>query len=490
MVRFMKSWSSLQPSEQFKLCLQAYDDPVFFAENEYFMDQQLWDSEKWVLREFDRKVNGERVYNELLFIAGMRSMKTYLGGLINCNETFRLLQLEDPAKHFGLAKGTEIFLINVATNDRQARDTIFARTKAFIDNSPWFQAQNYREIYDEFRFPDKNIVIRSGGSNSSSIVGRTTKIAFFDELSRFLNTQGQRSGKVVYESLGRSVSTFKMDGLRVVTSSPLYVDDVVMELEKEVKGLPNVMLIHKPTWELNPNLPLDGPFMQNELKRNKEAFWRDFGAKPSYSIEAFFREPQLLQLNKTRINFADYDVLPAPGPWHYLLSCDVASKLNSYGVAMGHREAETAVIDLMTRFTPKPGITEVDVKSVTKYLQTLITQYAIDEVAFDIAGYPETIQEIRSMSVEIQIHNPLKPEYDRLKELAYVGRLDLCNYPFVIEELQSLELIKGKQVHTSKSKDVADSLANLVWLMFHAEESKEKKKLSTPLYISMVRKRW
>ena len=126
-----------------------------------------------------------------------------------------------------------------------------------------------------------NVIIRSGHSNSSSLVGKTAKVIDFDELARFIDKGGKYSADRVYYSLIRSVEPFKEDGKLVDISSPMFQEDMICRLYDLSKNIDNMLGFWLPTWEMNPNLPFDSSFLQAELKKNPEAFWRDFGAQPS-----------------------------------------------------------------------------------------------------------------------------------------------------------------------------------------------------------------
>ena len=95
----------------------------------------------------------------------------------------------------------------------QARDTVFAAMEGLVDNSDYYQQLIKEEKFEkrsrmEMAYPDKNIIFRSGHSSSASLVGKTSICTVFDELARFEDSKtGASSGKMVYESLGRSVAT-------------------------------------------------------------------------------------------------------------------------------------------------------------------------------------------------------------------------------------------------------------------------------------------
>ena len=140
------NWNQLNHANRLRLVLEA-QDIIVFSESPWFLNIRkpdgspgLWPKERFILSLFsERDSMGIRKYNELWLGAGMRSSKTYQGSLINTHEAFKLIELGDPASHYGLAEGEEIFLINVATNEKQALDTVFAKTRARINHSPYFQ---------------------------------------------------------------------------------------------------------------------------------------------------------------------------------------------------------------------------------------------------------------------------------------------------------------------------------------------------------------
>ena len=126
-----KSWEELDFLTKTQYTLRAQNDPVFFWNNPLMGGQNLWPVQKDIMSKFyELDENSQRKYTELIIVAGMRSSKTFIAGLISTYETFRLLSLPDPAKYYQLAPGSEIFVINVATSFEQALDTVFARCKA------------------------------------------------------------------------------------------------------------------------------------------------------------------------------------------------------------------------------------------------------------------------------------------------------------------------------------------------------------------------
>jgi len=165
------------------------------------------------------------------------SGKTTIASVIACYEAYRWLLMANPQKHYGLAPGQTVFIITIAKSEQQALDTIFARIKANIESSEWFQSVNMKMREKDVYFPEKKLYLRAEHSNSDSLPGRTCKAVIFDEMARFSETGGPASAERVYFTLTRATTTFGRDGKIIVISSPLYEDDFFYGyLVKQLKG--------------------------------------------------------------------------------------------------------------------------------------------------------------------------------------------------------------------------------------------------------------
>jgi hypothetical protein len=464
--------------------LRAMEDVLYFVSEPSLLNAPwLWPKQKEVLSGF---YDPKKQFRDMILIWGMRGGKTTVASVIACFEAFKLINMGYPCRKYGLPKGTEIFIINVATSDRQARDTVFAHTKARIDNSPWFQRQKYTEHFNEFIFPvkDGRVIVRSEHSNSASLAGKTVICVTFDELSRFKDTGGNSSAEMVYDTLSRSVRTFGHDGKRVVITSPMYQGDFAMELYNLYKNNERWFCRRWPTWEVNPTITFEN--LEDEFAKDPETAWRDYGATPSASLEVYFKEPSKIEIcmteKKNPVNpegvtptdqlkdFKGIKGIP------YTLAGDPALKNDAFGLALVHIDNKTdfVICDLLHRFTAHntreegdqtKTAREVNAGFVREFIHELNKRCWIETFLTDTWQFPETIQSIRADGIEVEQNHVTKTEYDRLKELMYTKRIELPHYPFVIEELKGLELKRGERVDhpRSGSKDVADALANATW---------------------------
>jgi len=445
--------------------IKALNDPVYFAE--HILTEKLWDKQKEILTEF---YNPNKKYRELVICAGMRSSKTYLASIICLFEAFKLLLMKDPAAHYGISKGHKIFIINVATSEQQAKDTVFSQIESKLKNSKWFMDLKPQIRHQEIRFPDKNLVIRSEHSNSASLVGKTAKCVVFDELSRFKDTQGKNSAEAVYESLSRAVQTFGEEGKVISISSPLYQDELLMRLLKLSKKSPYILGYHLATWELNPNITRES--LEHEFNKNPEAAMRDYGAIPSSALEIYFKQPEKIDeavdllLKPIVFDGVLSSFVSGKPNYSYYLGGDPALKNDSFGLALVHKEGDTVICDLSYRLTPTKE-REISALEVKNLILSITKQFNVQEAVFDTWHFPETLEEIANQGVKVSQSIVRKVHYDNLKELFYTGKIRIPQNEVLINELKNLELIKGNKVDHPKhgSKDLADALANACYLL-------------------------
>lgn len=518
----MLFWDELPYETQMHKMLQARHDPVFFCEDPYFLNLNLWPVQKEIIRRFilgvpkempvdewfklrDSAIRKNKLdkftekhiqwYYDLVVVAGMNGSKTFTTSCIGLQQAFELLCMEDPVKYYGAAPGTEFFVLNVATSDDQAHDTIFAQEKGKIDNSPYFQYLKPREKYNQFKFPDKHVTIRCGGSNSASLVGRAVKAGLFDELARFKDTKGERSGWAVYHGLGRG--TKKVPALkarRVAISSTLFNGDIIDQLYKMSFRVPTMLGLKYTTWEMNPTITKET--LADDFAKDPTAAWRDYGAQPSRAIEKYYGDTSIIKFNETRSNpvlstpiqsVSDFtDRFIGSGMYDYVATGDPAVKMDSFGIAMGHLdEHDKIIIDFVYRIAPK---LEVDPSEVKLIVDVLKSRFNLVKFIVDQWNYPETLARIRDSGIEIEFHVVKLQEHDRLKEAWRNEEIDCYEYQRLRDELEMLEIHRGRRVdHPRKgSKDVADAVAQLVWEL--KGKPKEQKPFQPRFYRPIVMK--
>lgn len=456
--------------------IRAYHNPEVFLEEILEIDW-LWEWQKKGFLDFYNKN-----YKEMVAVTGMRAGKTTLSSCFAAYELYKLLVLGKPNKYYGMPTGQDIHIINVATSATQALDTVFSQVESRIENSDWFMRQEFKKKKGEYRFKtnDCDIVVRSEHSNSSSLAGKTAKCVILDELARFTEgTSGASDAEIIYDTLNRTTQTFGDEGKMITISSPMVKDDLLMQLLRTGRNDDDVLTIHKPTWEANPNITKES--LKREFKRNPEGAQRDFGAEPPASKEPYFKERERIErVIDESIPTPEYeyhvpDLEPIEEP--VFLAGDPALKNDAFGIAMAYINTQKNKVDedgtevsyievpLAHCFEPRGyENAEIDAGRVVNYITNLIETHNVRMFITDIWNYPEALQKIKNRGIPVEQNHVQKAEYDTLKEKIYTEMIRMPQSK-ATEELKKLELKGGKRVDHPKngSKDVADAVANAVY---------------------------
>ena len=470
-------------SSQLSLELKAYNDPVYFCQN--ILNIEPYPIQKKILREFYLTDPPHR-YTHMILTCGMRSGKTQLGAMATTYELFKLIMLGNPQQYYSLPPGQPIYILHVANSRQQAIDTIFAQTAGLLENADWFLQHGLEERSCEFSFPRYSLYLRAEHSNSASLAGRTAKAVVLDETARFKDNSGKFSGEAVYYTVSRAVKTFGKEGKVFSVSSPIFVDDFQMRLMRTGEKLDSFLTYQLPTWEMNPRFTFED--LKPEFELNPETAWRDYGAKPSAAVEAYFRNtpkideafdptlPQIIEHNRLTP-----EAQPKPKTFYYMAG-DPAVRNDAFGIALVHYDGHQVVADFVHRFTQKKDVDnpEIDAAEVKAFILDVAKRYPLRAFLTDTWQFPETIQSLEHAGIFVKQHTVRKPEYDCLKELIYTGKLKIPENEKLNDELKGLELVRGTRVDHPRegSKDMADALANAVFEL--SEETNQKPEVWRP----------
>jgi hypothetical protein len=459
-----------------KTVLKARSDPIWFCEE--VMGQSLFPKQKEIIREFYQNRYDARLPQKkyLIIVAGMRSGKTLLASLVNAYEFFNTITLENPAKHYGLAKIQPIFLTTVATSSTLAEDGIFYNLVNYIEGSEWFNTWvDLRIKEDRIAHDKKDVICQVLGSWTTTMAGRSNIFVCADELDLFEQaTQGKRSGHEVFTTLRNSTVTFGDDGHVMAISSPKLTNGVVMKLYHDYKDDPRAVTRIIPTWEMNPHYTKESLMLEH--KNQSHTFWRDFGCKPELAGGMAFPEKvKLLPM----VNVLKSDYVP-PQPVMRVMAIDPAVKNDAFGLACGYKDYNgDIIIDGVRNFKKLEGDPLISPKEVEGFIYDKIPKLNINYFVFDTWMFPNIIENIRlQFGIEPEKHVVSKEDYDRWRGLQNTPgdyRLHVVQDDELEKEVNDLiiksgESIKPKVDHqVSGSKDMADCVANCIWYLTDRE---------------------
>jgi hypothetical protein len=492
-------WLDLPPTEKFILELKASTDPVFFWDHPKMGNFPLFDSKKEIFKELWKYENDKRVNSELIFASGMRGGKTAMAGLAGLTETFKLLMMKNPQEHYHLAPNTEISNINVANSLEQAKDTVFAKVKEMVANSPYFVAQDPYLTATSMKFP-KNITFKALGSNLKSNVGRTVKSFVADEIDTYDDPYD------VYDKLSRSTSNFEKFGenLRIACGSPtdpggFLLTRLNLARSENWKG---IITVWRPTWELNPEIPYD----EEARRRNPIAYDRDMGAQPSAKRETLFNPIALsvVQANsqnrsnmflgvpdwRSRWNFTpslDLSRLKvADDAVDYVIALDPSIKHDAFGLSVLYLSTSDVIKTVGTTvFTAERG-DEISTDTISEVVTPICTTLPVRAMVFDIYMHSALHDIAKDNAIRIEQHNLDIKDWLVVRNDICDGKAEVPYTDYLFKEMRELLVLNGKKIDhpRSGSKDQIDSIAQ--GISFFRREQEEAKLKNNEMVTNFV----
>jgi len=452
-------------------------------------------------------------YRTLILICGMRSGKGIGASVIAWYAAYELLSLADPQGYFGLAPNQEIQIITLATNEAQAKNNLFKHIKDRLDTGGgWFAGlrPDARVTGLEIHLP-KNIVIRCGHSRATGLVGATSYVVILDELPKFKDTEGRDNADAVYDQMSATTATFK-DAARVLCiGSPEWAGDKGMRLLEEAMEVddeghflhPSMLGIQMPTWDANLSLSFEYLWQAFNGAKNPRAFWRDFGARPPETLEAYYPDPERWDRQVDPERQDPYDERGALAEWfkpccdsRRYVHIDLGATRDACGLGMAHKpvpgcpyyeapprkhppegeepppknpRAKKVVLDVCVQVAPPR---ERDEKAEISFER--IRQYVYDwqdrgfnvhggQVSFDGWQSLDSQQQLRAQGYAVKEFSLDRNTegHDTLQELVNTDQVSYYKHPVLIREAKQLSLVRGKKVDHPKggSKDVVDAVA-------------------------------
>lgn len=393
--------------------------------------------------------------------------KSALGSLFIAYDAFDLLCREDPAKDYGLSSHSLIKQWAIARSIDQAADTVFAEVQSRM-SVPFFQSYKPKIGKYDVRFKrHHDVEISAGGAVSAgSLMGRNVKTVVFDEITSYDETKTQRGAWQVYTRLRKSTNRFGFQGHVIAISMVWHVNDIIMTLVRRGKEDPHTLTEEFTTWDMNPNKAFDSPEMQAELKRDPATFWRDYGIQPHMAIETYYSDQAVIKMNKERQNA--FSFLPKfPDPKRhmtYILSADPGINNCRFGLALLHAEGDKVIADGLFRLEPKEG-RELNPVEIKQLLLSICKNYPISHFITDQWTYNEAIMSIENLGVTVLFKPLRKEEHDEVKNAFFDSKLELCNYPPIMEEFQQMLVLDSKRIGIVRGGyiDTIDALTRGYW---------------------------
>lgn len=267
-------------------------------------------------------------HTELTLLLGQRAGKSASTSMVESYTIHKFLKVPNLQRTYNLLPSSPFIIPLVAMSFEKAKLLLYNALYEYLTKGNWFK--QYHEfiadqqaklgikeelctIKDTFaRYRHKNILIAPFGPDKRKLRGNTSISAACDEIGWMIGgtSDGIKfNADEIYASINNSLMTAKEAYLKLLEkgynnlpspincnlSSPSSKKDKICRLFEDSKHDRFMYGAHLATWEVNPNLPFDGPTMQALRKKNEREFWRDFGAVPPNSSSAFFSSPELFE---------------------------------------------------------------------------------------------------------------------------------------------------------------------------------------------------
>jgi hypothetical protein len=334
-------------------------------------------------------------------IGGRGSGKSVDGAFCAAYELYGLLRLPNPFHVPGqwkLVKGDPISVVNVATNEEQAK-IMYAKLIALVDESPWFKRRQYRALDRELEFVGRALSAKSFHSNSSAVRGFTAKYAFLDEFAHFNSEGGKLSDGAMMGALEPATSRFGEWAKLFIGTTPLNMAGVTWDYyDKAKKGQnPYVIVLQVATWEMHPDRTREDQSIQNAYLMDAPRAEMEYGAQFANQVGNFIPREAVDKM----FNGLGIETFGTPG-LKYVCHVDLSKKHDKTVLGVGYYDAELKKVRLVhAKFFDLPEhfneFKEVRMEAVEEYiLQLWEDGFRFVSITFDQFNSLSVIQRLRA----------------------------------------------------------------------------------------------
>lgn len=435
----------------------------------------------------DTFYNPENKYRELVLICGRKAGKTDICSALVLFQVYRALQIPNLHKRFNLVHNKPIYAILAGPSKDEVLGVAYGTIRSLVEASPYLRnlAVNFRDGAGEIKLP-KNIVIHCQTSSARSTRGFANIVNLYDEQAHFFDTKGNLSADEIYEANNPNLDPLYPISKSLILTSPAGKQGKTWELFKT--GMPLRVMDKTPehgqhawravfqyaTWEMNPApwAQLDSELMQSELKRNPDKFWMERGARFCDTVDAALPAEKVLACAKRiQISLAPthFDKVTAR-----VVTLDPALTGDSYGLAMGHKEGDVVIVDLVKYWEAPDRSHPISPTEVEAFIRFLHVHFRLTHVVADQFESYSTCERLRREGIPMhRIHATSQynqPAYESLTRRIITETIE---YPKHTRTLNELTFLQRKvtsnrtryEAAVGYSDDIADCLARLVYTL-------------------------
>jgi hypothetical protein len=420
-------------------------------------------------------------FREVVLVFGRRAGKSFLSSLIAVYEAYKLIMLKDPHAFYGDEKrklGGELWIINTAISEKQAKSIVFSQIKSFIYDCPAFfdrighvtedmiylltdvdKKRNERIKNSGGKPLHGSIVIACGNSNSPALRGHSTIACIYDEMAHYVDSSGKASAEEVYTAIEPSTSTFYAagDGRNIIISTPDLPSGFFFSHFRSAKTVDTSLVFQIPTWDANPNYTKES--LKDKFQNNPDRAAAEYGAKFRRSAGNIYFPHQLVE-----------DAMVRRDGWYkraegtlgkdYYMHIDPAKTSDRWAFMICHMEKrydqenkiflDIAVEDYSKTFEAPPGGVLDPDDIMDNFVIPLFKKFKIVSVSADQMFSLEQQKKLRRNRInyrDLSFGGAMKNKiYETTKDFFITGRIELCNDDSDLEgELKNIKVKHGKR---------------------------------------------
>ena len=301
------------------------------------------------------------LFRELWLAIGRRGGKSQVAALL---AIFEALFRDHRDK---LAPGEVATCMVIAADRKQAR-AVMRYISGLVNESPMLRRMVLRENSEQIEF-DNRAAIEVHTASHRSVRGYTLSAAILDECA-FWHVDGANPDKEIVSALRPALAT--LDGKLIALSSPYAKRGILWDAHKRyfASDHPGVLVAQAPSRTMNPTLPQG--VVERALQEDREAARAEYLAEFRSDIASFLDADLLADCTRPKPR----ELPPVEGVQYFAFVDPAGGGQDEFTLAIGHREGDAAVIDLVTGRKGSPAVL------VAEFAQTL-KRYGITRTTGD-----------------------------------------------------------------------------------------------------------
>lgn len=224
------------------------------------------------------KSRGYKHFREVVLVGGRRCSKGFVTGISLAKLVNDCLQLQDPARHYGIDPDKEIIFSCVAASQNQAQEMQYADFSSMVNSCHSMQRHIFKLQEREFSLMTESDIRkmeswkrqnrkvqrdiskirgRALPANSRTIRGSATMAIVFDEFAHFMQGESDQSDQQVYGAAVPALAQFGRDAMIFCNSSPYskvgtFYERFELGLETDNGNAlyPEMLSVRFPSWAL------------------------------------------------------------------------------------------------------------------------------------------------------------------------------------------------------------------------------------------------